>query len=162
MRQIPKNRIKENQYTNGTGIGDNLSLRFVVSRVPYIGFYNVINGSKYFTGKTYSTSSKPLEKYNIIQAASSVIASNGSIPTTVNALLPILNNPEIPFNQPVRYFYKELNQPQINIKEINQSAYNQLSTESNMNYQVISYNPLTQTVDEVNKQMPGLREFLIS
>lgn len=158
MRQVPKNRIKENQYTNGTGIGDNLSLRFVVSRVPYIGFYNVINGSKYFTGKTYSTNSKPLEKYNIIQTASSVIASNGSIPTTTG----LFNNLSTPPNQPVRYFYKELNQPQINIKEINQSAYNQLSTESNMNYQVISYNPLTQTVDEVNKQMPGLREFLIS
>jgi hypothetical protein len=79
MRQIPKSRIKENQYTNGTGIGNNLSLRFTVSKVPYVGFYNIINNNKYFTGKVYDTNSKSLEKYNIIQTASSVIASRGSI-----------------------------------------------------------------------------------
>jgi len=162
MRQIPRSRIKENQYTNGTGIGDNLTLRFVISRIPYVGFYNVVNGSKYFTGKTYSDKSKSLEKYNLLQVASSVIASRGSIPTTINSLLPTLNNPEVSFNQPVRYFYKELNQNPINIKEINQPTYNQLATGDNINYQVISFNPLTQDINEVAKQMPGLREFLLS
>jgi hypothetical protein len=49
MRQIPKNKIKENQYTNGTGIGNNLSLRFSISKVPYVGFYNIVNGNKFFT-----------------------------------------------------------------------------------------------------------------
>ncbi len=37
MRPIPQNRIVENQYTNGTGIGKNLALRFARSKVPYIG-----------------------------------------------------------------------------------------------------------------------------
>jgi hypothetical protein len=155
MRQIPKNRIKENQYTNGTGIGNNLSLRFTVSKVPYVGFYNIINGNKYFTGKIYDTNSKPLEKYNIIQTASSVIASRGSIPTLAGFL------PSGTTSDPsIRYFYKELNQSSINIKEINKSSYNQLSTGDNMNYQVISYNSSTQTLEEVNKQMPGLLTFL--
>jgi len=162
MRQIPKSRIKENQYTNGTGVGNNLTLRFVVSKVPYVGFYNIISGSKYFTGKTYTSDSKPLEKYNLVQTAPSVIASLGSIPTTINSLLPILNNPEVSFSQPIRYFYKELNQTPIIIKEIDKSSYNKLATGDNMNYQVISYNPLTQSIDEVAKQMPGLREFLLS
>jgi hypothetical protein len=44
MIQIPKSRILENQYTNGTGIGKNLALRFVRSKIPYIGYYVVING----------------------------------------------------------------------------------------------------------------------
>ena len=155
MRQIPKSRIKENQYTNGTGIGNNLTLRFTVSKVPYIGFYNVINNNKYFTGKVYDTNSKSLEKYNIIQTASSVIASRGSIPTLAGSL-----SSEITSDPSIRYFYKELNQSSIKIKEINKSSYNQLSTVDNMNYQVISFNSSTQTLEEVNKQMPGLLAFL--
>ena len=76
MIQIPKNRIVEDQYTNGTGIGKNLALRFVRSKIPYIGFYNIVNGSKYFTGKTYDEkTSRPLEKYNIIQAAAGAVAA---------------------------------------------------------------------------------------
>ena len=155
MRQIPKNRIKENQYTNGTGVGNNLSLRFTISKLPYIGYYNIVNGNKYFTGKVYDTNSKSLEKYNIIQTASSVIAYRGSIPTLAGSL-----SSEITSDPSIRYFYKELNQSSIKIKEINKSSYNQLSTVDNMNYQVISFNSSTQTLEEVNKQMPGLLTFL--
>jgi hypothetical protein len=157
MRQIPKSRIKENQYTNGTGVGNNLTLRFVVSKVPYVGFYNVISGSKYFTGKMYTSDSKPLEKYNLVQTAPSAIASLGSIPT-ITPLFPLENTSGIS----TRYFYKELNRNPIIIKEIDKSSYNKLATGDNMNYQVISYNPSTQSIDEVAKQMPGLKEFLLS
>jgi hypothetical protein len=151
MRQIPKNRIKENQYTNGTGIGNNLSLRFTVSKVPYVGFYNIVNGNKYFTGKVYDTNSKPLEKYNIIKTLPSAIAAAGSIATGANLNTSIRN---------IRYFYKDLTSSNINIKEINQSSFNQLSGNSSMIYQVISYNPNTQDLVEINKQMPGLLAFL--
>lgn len=153
MRQIPKSRIKENQYTNGTGIGNNLTLRFVISKIPYIGFYNIINGSKYFTGKIYTDKSKPLEKYNLLKAAPGAIAAAGSI--AIKADTPA-RNPSI------RYFYKDLTAPNILIKEIDQNAYNQLAGSPSMTYQVISYNSATQNIDEVNKQMPGLREFLLS
>jgi hypothetical protein len=151
MRQIPKNKIKENQYTNGTGIGNNLSLRFTVSKVPYIGFYNIINGNKYFTGKIYDTNSKSLEKYNIIKTNPSVIAAAGSIATGKNLT---------DFENQIRYFYKDLTSSSINIKEINQSSFNQLAGNSSMIYQVISYNSNTQTIEDVNKQMPGLLTFL--
>lgn len=155
MRQIPKNKIKENQYTNGTGIGNNLSLRFSISKVPYIGFYNIVNGNKFFTGKMYNTESKSLEKYNIVQTAFSLIATAGSIATTIN---PLFTEQTTPVN--TRYFYKELNTTLINIKEINQQAFNKLSTGANMNYQVVSYNPAKQTIEDVNKEMPGLLTFL--
>ena len=151
MRQIPKNRLKENQYTNGTGIGNNLSLRFTVSKVPYVGFYNIVNGNKYFTGKVYDTNSKSLEKYNIIKTLPSAIAAAGSIVTGANLNTSIGN---------IRYFYKDLTSSNINIKEINQSSFNQLSGNSSMIYQVISYNSNTQDLVEVNKQMPGLLTFL--
>jgi hypothetical protein len=151
MRQIPKNRIKENQYTNGTGIGNNLSLRFTISKLPYIGYYNIVNGNKYFTGKVYDTNSKSLEKYNIIKTLPSEIAAAGSIATRANLDTSIGN---------IRYFYKDLTSSNINIKEINQSSFNQLSGNPSMIYQVISYNSNTQDLEEVNKQMPGLLIFL--
>lgn len=155
MRQIPKNRIVENQYTNGTGIGKNLALRFVRSRIPYIGFYNVVNGNRYFTGKTYTEESRPLEKYNIIQAAANTIASAGSVATQAQSFL---NNP----STATRYFYKDLTVTNIKIKEINQKTFNTLSQRNDSSFQVISFNPETQTLEDVNKQMPGLREFLVT
>lgn len=153
MIQIPKSRILENQYTNGTGIGKNLALRFVRSKIPYIGYYVVINGNKYFTGKAYSDKSKPLEKYNILAAAASLVAIAGSIATKANSLSS---------KNVVRYFYKDLTVKDISIKEIDKDAYNKLAGTLASNYQVISYNSATQSLEEVNKQMPGLRAFLVT
>lgn len=144
MRQIPKNRIIENQYSAGL-------LRFSISKVPYIGFYNVINGSKYFTGKTYTESSKPLEKYNILKTAASAVAAAGSIATSIS----VLRNPN-----DIRYFYKDTTSKDILIKEINKDAYSKLNGKDSMTYQVISYNPQNQTLEEVDTQMPGLKTFL--
>lgn len=153
MIQIPKSRILENQYTNGTGIGKNLALRFVRSKIPYIGFYVVINGNKYFTGRAYDDKSRPLEKYNILSAAFSLVAAAGSIVTKANSL----SSKDV-----IRYFYKDLTVKDISIKEIDKDAYNKLAGTLSPNYQVISYNSATQSLDEVDKQMPGLRTFLVT
>jgi hypothetical protein len=153
MIQIPKSRILENQYTNGTGIGKNLALRFVRSKIPYIGYYVVINGNKYFTGRAYSDKSKPLEKYNILAAAAFVVAAAGSIATKANSLSS---------KNVVRYFYKDLTVKDISIKEIDKAAYDKLAGTLSPNDQVISYNSATQSLDEVDKQMPGLRAFLVT
>jgi hypothetical protein len=153
MIQIPKSRILENQYTNGTGIGKNLALRFVRSKIPYIGFYVVINGNKYFTGRAYDDKSRPLEKYNILSAAFSLVAAAGSIVTKANSL----SSKDV-----IRYFYKDLTVKDILIKEIDKDAYNKLAGTLSPNYQVISYNSATQSLDEVDKQMSGLRAFLVT
>lgn len=153
MRPIPQNRIVEDQYTNGTGLGKNLALRFTRSKVPYIGFYTIINGTKYFSGKTYTEKSKPLERYNIIEAAAGAIALAGSVVTQANSLL---GNKATE----TRYFYKDLTSKNILIKEIDKKAYDKLQGKDPMTSQVISFNPTTQTLEDVNKQMPGLREFL--
>jgi len=155
MRPIPQNRIVENQYTNGTGIGKNLALRFVRSKIPYIGFYSIINGTRYFSGKSYTEKSKPLERYNIIETAVGVIAIAGSIATQANSLLGSKS-------AQTRYFYKDLTSQNILIKEIDKKAYDTLQGKASMTSQVISYNPNTQSLEEVNKQMPGLREFLVA
>ena len=154
MRQIPKSRILENQYTNGTGLGNNLALRFASSKIPYIGFYNIISGTKYFSGAKYTETSSSLEKYDILAAAASLVGVT-SIATKTNSLIGV-NNPG------VRYFYKDLTAFDILIKEISKDSYNKFNGMSSMSYQVISYNPETQDLEDVNKEMPGLIAFLVS
>ena len=151
MRPIPKSRIQENLYTNGTGVGVNIALRYVSDRKPYLGSYNIVNGTKYSTGKIFDDNSKSLEKYNPLSTSASSVATAGSIPTLGNSLLD---------STLTRYFYKDLGTSTISIKEINKSAYNELANKSSSNYQVISYNSNTQTLEEVNSQMPGLVSFL--
>ena len=151
MIQIPKSKILENQYTNGTGIGKNIALRSVSSKIPYVGFYVVINGNKYFSGKEYNDRSRPLEKYNILALAASAVAAAGSIALRSNSSSGVST---------IRYFYKDLTKADITIKEIDQNAYNELAGKNSMTYQVISYNPQTQNLIEVDKQMPGLIAFL--
>ena len=155
MIQIPKNKIVEDQYTNGTGIKKNLTLRFVKSKIPYVGFYCIVNGSKYFSGKTYTESSRPLEKYNLFQAAAGAVAAAGTIATKAGSLLD-------PKNKTLRYFYKDLTNQNILIKEIDQKAYNELASKNDSSFQVLAYDSEVQTLDEANQQMPGLREFLVT
>jgi hypothetical protein len=151
MIQIPKSKILENQYTNGTGIGKNIALRSVSSKIPYVGFYVVVNGNKYFSGKQYNDRSRPLEKYNILALAASAVAAAGSIALRSNSSSGVST---------IRYFYKDLTKTDITIKEIDQKAYNELTGKNSMTYQVISYDPQTQNLIEVDKQMPGLIAFL--
>ena len=151
MRPIPKSRIQENLYTNGTGLGNNIRLRFPDTKKPYIGFYVVINGNKYYGGKTYDENSKLLEQYTL-PINPSAIASAGSIP--LNSLTSNLNSGGS------RYFYKDLTSPDNSIKEIDKKAYDQLSGKLSNTYQVLPYNSNTQTLSDANKQMPGLTAFL--
>lgn len=151
MRPIPKSRIQENLYTNGTGVGVNIALRYISDKKPYTGIYNVVNGNKYSTGKTFDNNSQPLETYNILSQNTNSILSAGSVPTLGNSLLG---------SKTTRYFYKDLSTSNIVIKEIDKNAYNQLANQPLSNYQVVSYDPNTQTLEEVNNQMPGLAAFL--
>jgi hypothetical protein len=151
MRPIPKSRIQENQYTNGTGFGKNILLRFPDTKKPYIGFYTVISGAKYYSGKEYVENSQLLEQYKI-PINPSVIASAGSIP--LNSLSSNVNSSK------VRYFYKDLTSSSNLIKEIDKKAYDQLSGQLSNTYQVLPYNSNTQTLSDANQQMPGLTAFL--
>jgi hypothetical protein len=163
MRPIPKSRIVESQYTNGTGIGKNLTLRFVSSKTPYIGFYNIVNGNKYSTGKIFDENSKALEKYNIlstVDSTASKVAALGSVPLVAGAFQKIQSATQGSSASANRYFYKDLSSPDILIKEVDKSAYDKLTGQPSGNYQVISYNSDNQNLLDVNKQMPGLAAFL--
>jgi hypothetical protein len=162
MRPIPKSRIQENQYTNGTGFGKNVLLRFPDTKKPYIGFYTVISGAKYYSGKEYVENSQLLEQYKI-PINPSTIAAAGSIPTLVAVSISgnvLSGNENLPSSSLIRYFYKDLTSSSNLIKEIDKKAYDQLSGQLSNTYQVISYNRDTQNLPEVNQQMPGLTAFL--
>jgi hypothetical protein len=163
MRPIPKSRIQESLYTNGTGIGQNIYLRYISDQKPYIGFYNIVNGNKYSTGKTFDSNSQSLETYNILSQNTTSIVASGSIPTFAavsNSGNILSGNENLPSSSSTRYFYKDLSTSNILIKEIDKNAYNQLADQPSSNYQVISYNSNTQFLEEVNNQMPGLAAFL--
>jgi len=155
MRPIPKSRIQESLYTNGTGIGQNIALRYISDKKPYLGSYNIVNGIKYSTGKTFDNNSQSLETYNPLATIASSVAAAGSIPTLSNSLFRSNSSPSS-----TRYFYKDLGTSTISIKEINNSAYNELANKPSSNYQVITYDQNTQTLEEANSQMPGLASFL--
>ena len=153
----------ESQYTNGTGIGKNLTLRFVSSKTPYIGFYNIVNGNKYSTGKTFDENSKALEKYNILSTATSAassVAALGSVPLVAGALQQVQSATQGSSASANRYFYKDLSSSDILIKEVDKGAYDKLAGQPSGNYQVISYNADNQSLPDANKQMPGLAAFL--
>lgn len=148
MRQIPKNRIIENQHSNGF----NVPLRFSVSKIPYVGYYHVINGNKYFTGRTHESNSKELEKYDIIKTSTSAVATAGSIVVSSKSIFGSQNR--------IRYFYKDNTSSNILIKEIDKDTFGKLSGIESSTYNVISFDSQKQNLDEINKQMPGLKEFL--
>jgi hypothetical protein len=146
MRQIPKNKILENQYTNGVDV----ILLLPNSKTPYIGFYNIINGVTYSTGKNYNDSSLPLEIYNL-----PVNLNNNQVKS-----IPMIGG--ISTSNNIRYFYKDLTSPKILIKEIDKPTYDQYVGVLSSTFQVISYNKMTQNLDILNNQMFGLKSFLAS
>jgi hypothetical protein len=114
-------------------------------------------------GKEYVENSQLLEQYTI-PINPGAVASAGSIPTLAAVSISgaiLSGNESLPSSSsPIRYFYKDLTSSSNLIKQIDKKAYDQLSDKLSNTYQVISYNKNTQTLEEVNKQMPGLAAFL--
>jgi len=135
---IPKNKQITNQYTDGT----NITLQYDVSRKLYKGYYNIINGKKYYSGKEYNKDSKLLI----------LVESNN-----VSSKLPVNSNLN---TEDVRYFQKNLHYSDIRIKEIDKKTYDFLSKSPNGDYQIISYNKNFDSLDVLDKKMKGLKSFL--
>jgi hypothetical protein len=87
---------------------------------------------------------------------------------TINSIpsFPLSTNipSEIYFNQSslaTRFFYKKVNEQPIIIKEIDENTYKSLIT--NSLYQVTfigTYQGKTQSIDEAERQLPGIKAFL--
>lgn len=141
MSIIPRNLIVENQYTYG---GEFFELSTGKS---YKGYYCIVQEDKYYTGKTYISTSIELVK------TKPTISTDAKV------------NSSFPDNRfGVRYFSKKINNNPILIKEINKDTYNQLL--NNPFYQVLSIDGTqifsgSRILDEANKKMVGLKTFLL-
>ena len=133
----------------------------------YQGYYYEFNG-KAFTGKKYS-----LDSIEIIRKNSDQVNPLLSNPSTFN--YGAISGVNIPSNPPIaslsnksnspnfdtltRFFYKKYNDNII--KETNENSYKSLQT--NPIYQTAfigTYQGRTQTIDEANQQIPGIKSFL--
>jgi hypothetical protein len=98
--QVPKSKIVENLYTNGT--------KFLLSigskKIPYIGFYHQIN-NKFYTGATNTNDSKLLS------------------PITFRDVLSA-----IPFNVNILCFVKKINEN--NIKKVGENEFEKYSSDT--------------------------------
>jgi hypothetical protein len=135
---IPADKVLENQYTRGNEYIDSTGKY-------YQGYYCVVLGSKYYTGKTYTVQSKELAK---------VIAAPK--PQTPTSLPPQVGAPK-------RYFLKKTNVFPISIKEVDEQTYNNYSNDPLYQSVVVSRGTVFRGSTELDKaetQMPGLKTFL--
>ena len=143
MSIIPRNLIVENQYTYGGELFDKNTGK------SYKGYYCIVQENKYYTGKTYLSTSQELVK------------SPPSISTTTETKI-ASSFPNDRFGK--RYFTKKVTTNPIIIKEINKDTYTQLV--NNPFYQTIAIDGTkifsgSKTLDEAEKKMPGIKAFLL-
>jgi hypothetical protein len=162
--RIPSNII-ETKYTSGNEFVFDYNYKY------YQGYYYEFNG-KYFAGKTFNTNAPKLVKANstdinplltdpktFIYGSLSKVKLNNSIPTS------IINKSNI--NGGIRYFSKKINSNPILIREIDKNTFDKF--QNNPYYQVISiefpeggYFGNQKSLDDAEKQMPGIKSFIIS
>jgi hypothetical protein len=162
--RIPANIITENKYTQGNEYFEEKTNK------NYQGYYYELNGLIY-AGKTYKsdaikllpiTDRNKMMNKGLSVATFSVLSGVTSQQLTPPAITSIAGPSGAEINThnnlPERYFSSQVNiQPKI-IKEINKETYD--SIKNNPLFQTTFINS-TQDIDQANKQMPGLKSFLL-
>jgi hypothetical protein len=154
--RVPKNRIQTGKYTSG---GEFL---YKKTDTPYQGHYYILNNF-YYAGKEFKDDAPELIK--IVNANKLSFSSATSIFSVISGITSQkLRSPKIPSipvgkvrTEDIRYFSKQVNVQPTTIKEISKETYESLQT--NELYQTTIVGP-NQSLDEANKKMPGLKDFL--
>jgi hypothetical protein len=171
--RIPKSQIKENQYTSGNELVEKGSFK------PYKGYYYIVNGDKFFSGKTFDPKAIELIK-NSPQTAKVKTFSGNTLKYFLNAPASIKNlmskpsvvegvNPNIPVstskNETInRYFIKQQNTTPILIREVTEETYNS-TTDPIYIKAILKWNSQTgfnqNEIDALDKvYMIGIKAFL--
>jgi hypothetical protein len=137
---IPSNNILTDQYTRGE--------EFSIKNTGeiYKGYYCIVQGNKFYTGKIYTSLSEELIKLSQFQ-------DNNLPPTSITPE----KNLDI-----IRYFIKKINVFPIIIKEVDKNTYESL-TSSFYAKVSIAGNQIylgSQLLEEAEKKMSGLKSFL--
>jgi hypothetical protein len=174
--RVPKNIIQTGKYTSGN--------EFVEEKTnkPYQGYYYELNGLLY-TGKEYSIDAIKIIKkqdqnqlynssntalFSLVSGITSQQLSTPSINSVSNSkrdTFPPTNQaagpPPLPLTTPTQFFIQKVNVNPIIIKEVDEKSY--ISVRGNPLYKTTftgTYNNINQTIDQAEKQMPGLKTFL--
>lgn len=159
--KVPANIIVKSQYTQGK--------EFIYSDTyeTYQGYYYEMN-SRYFIGRTFDPNAREILKLQSDKVDKlklnpklftfiSLLKTKLPNITKISSILPDGRNS-------TRYFAKKLNYNPILIKEISEDTFNKLQTDPT--YQTITltlsagdYDPVI--LDQADKQMPGLKSFLL-
>jgi len=155
--KIPKNIIKTGKYTSGG------EFYFKITQAPYSGYYYILN-NLYYTGKEYNETAPEIVK--IQQTNNMLFRSSTAIFSSLSGITSqMLQSPKITSVQPntesnsvpERYFSSQINIKPTIIKEISKDTYDSL--QGNSLYQTTFIGP-TQSIDQAEKQLPGLKAFL--
>jgi len=163
--RIPSNIIVKNQYTIGDEFID------PTTNKSYQGYYYELNGS-FFQGKTFNPSSPKLirktnentflnnPKTSTFSKVSGITSQQLQPPSITSTPLggEELNDYEYIF------FVKQLNIDPPVIKRINEETYRSLRASSPPLYQIIfvgTFEGQTLSIEEANRQMPGLKDYLL-
>jgi hypothetical protein len=168
--RIPLNKIVENKYTTG----DELILES--ANIGYVGYYYELN-NKLYAGKTFDSKAPKLilkkdrntllDRNNslaIFSAISGITSQQLQIPN-FSSLPTDINNYAEPEGTP-KFYCKKLNQQPILIKEISEDDFKILQL--NPIYQTLRIdfnssdyvNGVAQSIEQAEKQMPGITSFL--
>jgi hypothetical protein len=155
--KVPKNIIQTGKYTSG---GEFYTKE---NQLPYKGYYYILNNS-YYVGKEYSE--KAPEIIKIEQANTMLFNPSLAIFSIISGITSqSLQNPKVISVQsniesnsvPERYFSSKINIKPTIIKEISKDTYDSL--QGNSLYQTTFIGP-TQSIDQAEKQLPGLKAWL--
>jgi hypothetical protein len=155
--KIPKNIIKTGKYTSGG------EFYFKITQAPYSGYYYILN-NLYYAGKEYNEKAPEIVK--IQQTNNMLFRSSTAIFSSLSGITSqMLKSPKITSVQPntesnlvpERYFSSQINIKPTIIKEISKDTYDSL--QGNSLYQTTFIGP-TQSINQAEKQLPGLKAFL--
>jgi hypothetical protein len=156
--KIPKNVIQTGKYTSGG------EFYFKITQAPYKGYYYILNDS-YYVGKEYSENASEIIK--IQQTNNMLFRGSTAIFSVISGITSqMLKPPKVTSVQSnvesnsisERYFSSQINVKPTLIKEINKDTYDSL--QENPLYQTTFIGP-TQSIDQAEKQLPGLKTFLL-
>lgn len=167
--KVPSNQIVYNYTAGGEYI-------FKSTLKEYQGYYYE-TGGKIFAGKEFNTYAPELEKVSIKEGkntkfnpllASAATFIYGKISKfKINDFNPTSIISKANINNPERYFAKKINSSPIVIKEISKEDFTTL--QSNPIYQTISlrspeggYFANQKSLDEADKIMPGIKDFILA
>ena len=163
--RIPANTIIESKYTIGNEYVDKKTHK------DYQGYYYELNG-KFFKGKEFDPRAPEIIKIKsnkinnlLLKASTSVFGALYGKNINVSQFSSLANKKDL--SGRIRYFCKKLNYSPILIKEISKDNYDLLKTDPL--YQVISiefpeggYFGEQKYLEEADKEMPGIKEFILS